>query len=148
MADSSLIPGFIEESLRFHTPVPHMFRTAKEDVSIRGVDIPKGSVLQISYMSGNRDEDKWECPEEFRIDRKGIRNHLAFGRGIHFCVGNLLARGELRIAIKRLLERLENLRFAPDAPEPEFEPHFQIHALGHLRVAFDPGRKLAGRDES
>ncbi|WP_417620308.1 cytochrome P450 [Parasphingorhabdus sp.] len=142
MADNGLIPGFVEEALRFHTPVPHMFRVAKEDVCIGDFNIPKGAVLQISYMSGNRDATQWEDPEAFRIGRKGARNHLAFGRGIHFCVGNLLARGELRIAIRRLLERLENLRFAPSAPAPQFMAHFQIHALDRLQVTFDPGERL------
>ncbi|HUD95027.1 cytochrome P450, partial [Sphingobium sp.] len=68
--------------------------------------------------------------------RKGVRNHLAFGRGIHFCIGNQLARGEMRIAIRRLLERLPHLRLSPDHPEPRFIPHFAIHALDHLHIVF------------
>ena len=134
--DHSLIPSFVEEVLRSHSPVPHMWRVATQDSRIGDHDIPKGAVLMLSYLAGNRDQSKWECPERFEIGRKGVRNHLAFGRGIHFCIGNQLARGEMRIAIRRLLQRMPNLRLSPDHPEPQFIPHFQIHALDHLHVVF------------
>lgn len=135
-ADYSLIPGFVEEVLRSHSPVPHMWRLALEDTRIGDVDVPKGAVLMLSYLAGNRDPAQWECPEEVQLGRKGVRNHLAFGRGIHFCIGNQLGRGEMRIAIRRILERLPDLRLSPAHPEPQFIPHFAIHALDHLNVVF------------
>ncbi len=137
-ADPSLVPSYVEEVLRAHSPIPHMWRVATQDTQVGDVAIPKGGILMLSYLAGNHDPEKWECPEKIEIGRKGVRNHLAFGRGIHFCVGNQLARGEMRIAIRRLIERLPNLRLSPDYPEPQFIPHFQIHALDHLHVTFDP----------
>jgi cytochrome P450 len=138
--DASLIPAYVEEILRVHSPIPHMWRVATQDTRIGTVDIPKGSVLVLSYLGGNHDPDHWSCPEKIEIGRKGARNHLAFGRGIHYCVGNQLARSEMKIAIQRLLERLPNLRLSPDHPEPQFIPHVQIHALDHLHVVFDQSR--------
>lgn len=135
-ADPGRIPTFIEEVLRSHSPVPHMWRVATQPSRIGDVEIPEGGVLMLSYLAGNRDPAQWQCPADFDVGRKGVRNHLAFGRGIHFCIGNQLARGEMRIAIRRLLERLPNMRLSPDHPEPQFIPHFAIHALDHLHIVF------------
>lgn len=134
--DYGRIPGFVEEVLRAHSPVPHMWRVATQDSRIGDVDIPEGAVLMLSYLAGNRDPAQWSCPQEVQLGRQGGRNHLAFGRGIHFCIGNQLARGEMRIAIRRVLERMPELRLSPDHPEPQFIPHFAIHALDHLHVMF------------
>lgn len=137
-ADLSLLPGFIEESLRIHAPSPHLYRLAKEDVTVGGVDIPAGSVLMISYLAGNHDESRFACPDDVDLGRKGIRNHLSFGRGIHHCIGHLLARSELRIGLTRLLERLEDIRFDPAYPEPKFAALFHIHQLDSLHITFRP----------
>lgn len=135
-ADPSRIPSFVEEVLRSHSPVPHMWRIATEDTCLGDVDIPKGGVLMLSYLAGNRDPAQWACPQDIQIGRPGVRNHLAFGRGIHFCIGNQLGRGEMRIAIRRIFERLPGLRLSPGHAEPQFIPHFAIHALDHLNVIF------------
>lgn len=138
-----LIPVVIEEMLRAHAPVPHQYRFTTQDTELAGVHIPKGTVVQVSYLAGNYDKKYWgACPEKFDIDRKGPRNHLAFGRGIHFCVGNLLARMEMRMAIARLLERLKDIKLSAKHPEPEFIPHFQVHTLGSLHVSFTPGERV------
>lgn len=144
LADPALIPIVVEEMLRAHAPVPHQYRFTTQDTELAGVAIPAGTVVQISYLAGNYDKAKWECPERIDIDRKGVRNHLAFGRGIHFCVGNQLARMEMRVAITRLLERLKDLRLSDHHPEPRFMEHFQIHALESLHVSFTPGSQIAG----
>lgn len=135
-ADPSRIPSFIEEVLRSHSPVPHMWRVTTQASRIGDFDVPAGAVLMLSYLAGNRDPAQWNCPADFEPGRKGGRNHLAFGRGIHFCIGNQLARGEMRIAIRRLLERLPTMRLSPDHPAPQFIPHFAIHALDHLHIVF------------
>lgn len=137
-----LVPTVIEEMLRAHPPVPHQYRFTTRDTELGGVHIPAGSVVQVSYLSGNYDSAQWDNPDAIDIDRKGVRNHLAFGRGIHFCVGNQLARGEMRIAIRTILDRLKDLRFSDESPEPNFIPHFQIHALDHLKVKFTPGKRV------
>lgn len=143
LGDPGVIPQVIEEMLRAHAPVPHQYRYTTQDTELAGVSIPKGTVVQISYLAGNYDTARWECPGQIDIDRKGVRNHLAFGRGIHFCVGNQLARMEMRVAIGRLLERLKDLRISNRHPEPRFMEHFQIHALESLNVAFTPGERRA-----
>lgn len=143
LADPSLVPAVVEEMLRSHAPVPHQYRFTTQDTEVAGIPIPKDSIVQVSYLAGNYDKAKWECPERIDIDRKGVRNHLAFGRGIHFCVGNQLARMEMRVAIARLLERLKDLRLSDSHPEPQFMEHFQIHALESLHVSFTPGSRLA-----
>lgn len=135
-SDPAKIPAFVEESLRIHSPSPHVYRIVKQDVEVGGTLIPEGSVVMISYMSGNYDPAKFGCPAEVDIARKGIRNHLAFGRGIHHCIGNLLARGELRIAVGRLLDRLDDIRFDPAYPEPRNAAIFHIHQLEGLNIAF------------
>lgn len=145
IANPDRIPAVIEEMLRSHAPVPHQYRYTTQDTELGGVHIPKSTVVQVSYLAGNYDKAQWECPEKFDIDRKGVRNHLAFGRGIHFCVGNQLARMEMRVAIARLLERLKDIRFSENHPEPQFMAHFQIHALESLHVAFTPGKKLSDK---
>ena len=137
-ADPKLIPALIEEMLRSHAPVPHQYRYTTQDTELAGVAIPKDTVVQISYLAGNYDRERWACPEKINIDRAGVRNHLAFGRGIHFCVGNQLARMEMRVAIQRLLERLQDMEFSKDHPEPKFMEHFQIHGLDSLNVSFTP----------
>jgi cytochrome P450 len=137
-ADASLLPHLVEETLRTHAPIPHMWRVARVDTTLGGFAIPKGAVLMLSYLAANHDPRQWDCPAEVQLGRKGARNHLAFGRGIHYCIGNLLARGEMRIGVRRLLARLANVRLDPDRPEPQFISHFQIHALDRLEVVFDP----------
>lgn len=141
LADPSVIPQVIEEMLRAHAPVPHQYRFTTQETELAGVVIPKDTVVQISYLAGNYDKARWECPEQIDVDRKGVRNHLAFGRGIHFCVGNQLARMEMRVAIGRLLERLADLRISEHHPAPKFMEHFQIHALESLHVAFTPSER-------
>lgn len=137
-ADFGLIPNFVEEMLRLHAPSAHIWREAMEDVELSGVAIPKGSILMCSYLAGNYDPDKFENPEEINLNRKGLRNHLTFGRGIHYCVGHQLARAELRIALECVLTRLKNLRFDPACPEPGLAPIFHSHNVDQLTVVFTP----------
>jgi cytochrome P450 len=103
--DPSLIPGAIEEMLRWTTPVTHMARTATEDVTIRGVTIREGQTVVMLYGSANRDEEVFgDDAEEFRVDRSP-NPHLAFGFGEHLCLGASLARLEARILFEELLAR-------------------------------------------
>lgn len=146
-ADHTRIPLLIEEMLRVHAPVPHQYRFTTRDHELQGVRIPAGSIVQVSYLAGNYDAAQWDRPDEIDIERTGVRNHLAFGRGIHFCVGNQLARMEMRLAVSRLLERLPDLRLSPSLPAPRFMEHFQIHGLDSLNVAFTPGPRRAIRKE-
>ena len=130
------IPAFVEEVLRLHAPSPHLYREARADTRLGDVNIPKGSIVQLSYLAGNRDPARYENPETLDLTRQNIRNHLAFGRGIHFCLGNKLARTELRIAIARLLARLGGFRLSPNHPPPAFAASYHVHTLESLHIAF------------
>jgi cytochrome P450 len=104
VADPSLIPTAIEEVLRFESPVVGLARTTTRDVEVRGVLIPAGSKVQMNYASANRDDRAFVDAHVFDLDRTDQR-HLAFGHGIHFCLGAALARLEGRVALEELLAR-------------------------------------------
>jgi len=103
--DPSLIPGMVSEIIRYVTPVIHMRRTAKEDGEIGGKQIKKGDKVVMWYVSGNRDPDAIEDPDNFIIDRPRPRQHMSFGYGIHRCVGNRLAELQLRILWEEIITR-------------------------------------------
>jgi cytochrome P450 len=104
-ADRGLIPGLIPEIIRWQTPVIHMRRTATEDAEIGGRAIKKGDKVVIWYISGNRDEDAIADPNRLIADRVRPREHVAFGFGIHRCLGNRLAELQLRILWEEILNR-------------------------------------------
>jgi cytochrome P450 len=109
-----LIPGLVDESIRWTTPVRHFMRSAAADTELRGQAIAKGDWLMLCYPSGNRDEEVFEDPMEFRVDRSPNR-HLAFGYGAHLCLGQHLAKMEMRILWEELLPRLKHVELAGEA---------------------------------
>lgn len=104
-ADTSLIPSMVSEIIRWQTPLSHMRRTATEDYEFRGQQIHEGDKVVLWYISGNRDETMIERADEFVIDRKNPRHHLAFGFGIHRCMGNRLAEMQLRVLWEEIMQR-------------------------------------------
>lgn len=108
-ADPSLIPNMVPEIIRWQTPLPYMRRTANQDIEIRGKQIKAGDQLLMWYVSGNRDEDAIDRPNEFIIDRAKARHHLSFGFGIHRCMGNRLAEMQLRIVWEEILKRFSKV---------------------------------------
>jgi len=108
-ADPSLIPNMVPEIIRWQTPLPYMRRTANQDIEIRGKQIKKGDQLLMWYVSGNRDEDEIDRPNEFIIDRPNVRRHLSFGFGIHRCMGNRLAEMQLRVLWEEILTRFSKV---------------------------------------
>jgi hypothetical protein len=110
-ADPSLIPGLVDESIRWVTPVKHFMRSATADYELRGRTIRKDDWLWLAYPSGNRDEEVFDDPDAFRIDRNPNR-HLAFGYGAHLCLGQHLAKMEMRILWEELIPRLKSLELA------------------------------------
>ena len=110
-ADPTLIPGAIEEMIRWVTPVKHFMRTASEDCELGGKRIKAGDSLCLFYASANRDERAFADPETFRADRSP-NPHLAFGNGVHLCLGLHLARLELRALFAELLPRLDTVELA------------------------------------
>ena len=110
-ADPALIPGLVDESIRWITPVKTFMRTAMEDTEIGGRKLSKGDWLMLCYASGNRDEAVFEDPNAFRVDRSPNK-HLAFGYGAHLCLGQHLAKMEMRILWEELIPRLKSLELA------------------------------------
>ncbi|VIO81565.1 cytochrome P450 [Bradyrhizobium ivorense] len=107
-ANPELIPGLVDEAIRWMTPVKHFMRSATADTELGGRRIAKGDWLMLCYASGNRDEEVFEDPYRFRSDRKPNR-HVAFGYGAHLCLGQYLAKLEMRILFEELLPRLKSL---------------------------------------
>jgi len=112
-ADRSLLPAFIEETLRWDSPVQVISREVTRDVEFHGYRIPKGDLANFSIGSANRDPSHFEDPDRFDLHRANKGDHVSFGLGEHFCVGAHLARTETRVALDALLDRLPNLRLDP-----------------------------------
>jgi cytochrome P450 len=106
-----LIPRFVDEAIRWTTPVHHVMRTATADVELRGHTIARGDWLMLNFLSAHRDEEAFEQPDRFRLDRSTSGNVL-FGQGIHTCLGQHLARLEMRIFFEELLSRLASVEIA------------------------------------
>ena len=135
--DPARLPNFIEEVLRIDAPVQGLFRRATRDTEIGGVPVPAGSLIQLMFGAANRDPAQFPEPDEFRPDRANARRHLTFSFGPHVCVGNQLARGELRIAFTRLLQRMKNFRLARPQEPIEYISHSFAYGVTKLDVAFD-----------
>lgn len=127
----------VEEILRLESPAQGLFRTATREVELAGVAIPAGARLMVHYGSANRDAAVFTDPEAFAPGRGDGGHHVAFGRGIHFCLGAPLARLELRVALPLLLERLPGLRLGSEG-ERERDPIF--FARGFTRLTVEWGR--------
>jgi cytochrome P450 len=106
----------VSEIIRYQTPLAHMRRTALEDTILGGKRIRKGDKVVMWYVSGNRDERAIDNPDAFIIDRERPRQHMAFGFGIHRCVGNRLAELQLKILWEEILKRFDNIEVVE---EPE-----------------------------
>lgn len=135
--DPALIPNLVEEVLRLSAPTQNMFRVVTKDTTIGGVKIPQGSGVLLRFGSGNRDEAKYGDGESFDVRRDNARTHLAFGYGIHTCLGAALARKEMNVAFPILLKRLKNLRFVAGKNDFKHTPSFVLRGMPKLHIAFD-----------
>jgi cytochrome P450 len=140
-ADRSLMPNFIEEVLRFDSPVQALPRRAAKDVEMHGVTIPAGSYVHMRYGAANRDPAKFDRPEIFDITRENAKEHIAFGLGGHYCVGAFLARREMHIAFTATLDRMEDIALARPLPVPAHHPNILLRPLKELPIRF---RKVGG----
>ena len=122
--------------LRWVSPIRNMARAVTKDLTFRGKDMKAGEKLVLLYPSANRDADVFEDPFRFDIARTP-NEHLAFGVGPHFCLGNALARVEVRTMVDRLLERLPDLELV-SPEEPEWRPANFVSGYEEMRVRFTP----------
>ena len=136
----SLIPSLVEEALRYDAPVQWLLRTASRDVELAGVTIPAGSIVAPLFASANRDERVFAEPDRFDVTR-GPRDHVAFGHGIHFCLGAALARLEARVAFETLLPRVRNPVLAEE--QLTWVDSLIMRGPKRLRLRFEPMARTA-----
>jgi cytochrome P450 len=103
---------FNEEVLRFYSPVPALPRIATKETTLGGKTIPKGAFVFLCWASGNRDAQRFAEPDKFDLDRTNTNQHLAFGTGVHFCLGAMLARQEMKCAIREIVNSVKSLELA------------------------------------
>ncbi|MFV8232737.1 cytochrome P450 [Mycolicibacterium fortuitum] len=140
VANPDALPSAIEEMLRWTSPVKNMCRTLTADTTFHGTDLKEGEKIMLMFESANFDEAVFENPDEFRIDRNP-NSHLAFGFGTHFCLGNQLARHELKLMVERLLVRLPDLRLADGADVPLRPANF-VSGPEAMPVVFTPTARV------
>jgi cytochrome P450 len=143
-ADPKRIPAFLEELLRFEGSVKSAGRLCVKSTTIGGVAIKAGTGVLLSHMAANRDPKRFENPHTFDMNRPKAKEHLAFGRGAHTCIGAPLARKEVTVSIERLLARMGNIRLSDAHHGPPgdrrftYEPTYILRALRNLHLEFDP----------
>jgi hypothetical protein len=129
-ADADRAPTLIEETLRYDPPVQLVGRMAAEEMTIGGVTVPKGDTMMLLLAAAHRDPAAFDHPDTFDPSREGIR-HLAFGHGVHFCLGAPLARLEARIALTAVTARFPHAKLAGD---PVYKPNVTLRGMASLRV--------------
>jgi cytochrome P450 len=148
--ETDKIPNFIEECLRFESPVKGDFRLAKRNTTIGGVDVPAGTTVMVMNGAANRDPRLFEKPAELDITRSNARRHIAFGRGVHSCPGAPLARSETRVSLERILARTTDIRLSEehhgpaDARRFTYVPTFILRGLTELHLEFTVAENAAG----
>ena len=142
-AEPERIGDFIEETLRIDPPVKVVYRLARKSTQIAGIETPAGTVVNVSLTGASNDPRHFADPDTFDIDREGLRDHMAFSRGGHACMGAPLARLEARVAIEELLRRTSHIRISaahhgpPEARRYAFEPTYSFRNIARLHIEFD-----------
>ncbi len=140
-ADPSQIGAFLEETLRLEGSTKATFRLAKRKTRIGDMEIAAGQKIIVALAAGNRDPRRWECPAEFQFGRPKINQHLAFGRGVHTCIGAPLARVEVRVILEQFLAQTSAITLSeqhhgsPGFDNLVYEPTYIIRGLEKLHVA-------------
>ena len=142
--DHSRISVFIEEMLRFESPIKSNFRMARRTTKIGDVDVRAGTSVLVMNGAANRDPRRFDKPDEFRLDRPNILQHIAFGRGIHTCPGAPIARAEVRVSLERILDRMVDIRLSEAEHGPagdrrlKWDQTFLFRRLKELHLEFTP----------
>lgn len=114
------IARFNDETLRFYSPVPQLPRITTREAVLRGKTIPQGAFVLLCWASGNRDPQRFANPDKFDMDRTGLQQHLAFGTGVHYCLGAMLARQEMKCAVREIVNNVESLELAVSPEQLDF----------------------------
>ncbi len=144
--DMTLIPAFLEEVLRLEGSTKMTARIARKDTEIAGLAVPAGTTVMVALAAANRDPRRWTDPEAFLLDRPRIKEHLAFGRGAHVCVGAPLARAEVRVILEKFFEHTSHIDLdearhgKPGERTLEYEPSFIIRGLGEMHLKLTPAK--------
>jgi cytochrome P450 len=134
--EPALLKNFVEETLRYDSPVQGLWRLAACPAEVAGVRIPEGATVMVRYGAANRDATVFEDPDRFDVTRADARNHVAFGFGNHYCVGAALARQEMLSSFAILLDRLDDVRLAEPLPVPAHDASFFLRPMKELRLEF------------
>jgi cytochrome P450 len=135
--DPGLIPRFVEEVLRLESPFRYQMRSVPRDTTLGGVSLPAGSTVLLLFGAANRDAAEFDRPDELDLQRRQPRQHLAFGRGIHYCVGAPLARVEARIVLSVLLDRTTSITLDPEHP-PQWVQSLMVRRHEELPIRLVP----------
>jgi cytochrome P450 len=142
-ADRSLIPSFLEETMRLEGSTKTTFRLARRTITVGDYEIKAGTKLVIALAAGNRDPRRWENAESFEFNRPKVNQHLGFGRGLHTCIGAPLARAEVRVILEKFLEYTSDIKLSPKHGKPgatdlQYEPSYIIRGLERLHIELTP----------
>ncbi|WP_232494529.1 cytochrome P450 [Novosphingobium kaempferiae] len=147
-ADPSLIPQLLEEVLRLEGSTKQTARLARRDTRVGGIEIPAGTKLLLSLAAANRDPRRWDSPEDFKLDRPRIKEHVAFGRGKHVCAGAPLARVEVRVILEKFLALTSDIDLDETVHGPRgnrdlnYDASFIVRGLSELRVKLKPAPRV------
>ena len=130
IADPQRVSAVVEETLRYDPPVQLVGRIAADDMTIGGVEVPKGDVMMLLLAAAHRDPAAFDRPDEFDPDRETIR-HLGFGKGPHFCLGAPLARMEAAVALTKVTQRFPQARLTG---EPQYKPNLTLRGMASMEV--------------
>lgn len=131
---------FVEEVLRLESPVQSRLRRTTRDVKIAGTTIPAGSFVDVRFASANRDDTRFECPEALDLERKNAATHMAFGSGIHHCLGAPLARRELYWGFKAFVDCVDDFELVEGRNDLRHVPNFWLRALKELHIQVTPAQ--------
>ena len=134
--DDRFMTRFVEELLRIEPPVRGLAKMTTRETVLGGQKLPKGAHMLVLYASGNDDEKQFACPRTFDLNRGNIGTHVAFGVGIHRCIGSSLARMEVKVAARELAKRVQDIRLAIPAEEITYLPTVATHSIERLPLTF------------
>jgi cytochrome P450 len=134
--DPRLLNRFVEELLRIEPPVRGLAKMTSKEVMLGGKLLPAGAHMLVMYASGNDDETKFECPHKFDLNRGNIGQHVAFGVGVHRCIGISLARMEIKVAAREVIKRLKDIRLTIPVEDIEYLPTVATRTIKELPLTF------------